>query len=74
MILAAAAVLAAAVAQSATGFGFALIASPALFAVLDPGEAVTAIAALGIVLNVLVLADGGRGLVNWRALAPLLVA
>ena len=72
MILAAAAVLAAAVAQSATGFGFALIASPALFAVLDPGEAVTAIAALGVVLNVLVLADGGRGLVNWRALAPLL--
>jgi uncharacterized membrane protein YfcA len=74
VILAAAAVVAGAVAQSATGFGFALIVSPALFAVLDPGEAVTAVAVLGIVLNVLVLADGGRGLVNWRALAPLLVA
>jgi uncharacterized membrane protein YfcA len=56
VILAAAAVLAGAVARSATGFGFALIASPALFAVFDPGEAVTGIAALGVVLNVLVLA------------------
>jgi uncharacterized protein len=74
VLLAAAAVLAGAVAQSATGFGFALIASPALFAVLDPGEAVTAVAALGLVLNVLVLVDAGRGLVNWRALAPLLVS
>lgn len=74
MLLAAVAVLAGAVAQSATGFGFALIASPALFAVVDPPEALTTISALGVVLNVLVLADGGRGLVRWRALAPLLLA
>jgi uncharacterized membrane protein YfcA len=74
VLLAAVAVLAGAVAQSATGFGFALIASPALFAVFDSGEAVTAIAVLSIVLSVLVMADGGSGLVRWRALRPVHVA
>jgi uncharacterized membrane protein YfcA len=58
--------------QSATGFGFALVLSPVLFALLDPAQAVSALLALGVVLNVLVLLDGGR--VRWRALAPLLVA
>jgi uncharacterized membrane protein YfcA len=72
VLLAAAATLAGAAVQSATGFGFALVASPALFAVLDPYEAVTAIAALGVALNVLVLADGGPGPVLWRGLVPLL--
>jgi uncharacterized membrane protein YfcA len=74
VLLAAAATLAGAAVQSATGFGFALVASPALFAVLDPYEAVTAIAALGVALNVLVLADGGPGPVLWRGLVPLLLA
>jgi uncharacterized membrane protein YfcA len=74
MPLAAAAVLAGAAVQSATGFGFALVASPALFAVLDPYEAVSALLALGAALNVLVLLDGGTGPVRWRALAPLLAA
>jgi uncharacterized membrane protein YfcA len=75
MLLAAAACFAGASVQSATGFGFALVLSPALFAVLDPFEAVTALAMLGLALNVLVLFDGGRaGPVRWRALAPLLAA
>jgi uncharacterized protein len=74
MLLAAAATLAGAAVQSATGFGFALLASPALFAVLDPYEAVSALLALGLALNLLVLADRGGGRVRWRPLAPLLLA
>ncbi len=72
--LAAVAALAGASVQSATGFGFALLLSPALFAVLDPYEAVTALLALGLLLNLLVLADGGLGNVQGRALAPMLAA
>jgi uncharacterized protein len=75
MVLAAAAAFAAASVQSATGFGFALILSPALFAVLDPYEAVTALLLLGLVLNLLVLLGGGRPApVRWRSIAPMLVA
>jgi uncharacterized membrane protein YfcA len=67
MPLAAAAALVGASIQSATGFGFALVLSPALFAALDPAEAVTSLLVLGLALNLLVLFD-------WRALAPMLVA
>jgi uncharacterized membrane protein YfcA len=75
MVLAAAATLAGATVQSATGFGFALILSPALFAVLDPYEAVTALLGLGLALNLLVLFGEGRpGPVRWRAIAPMLLA
>jgi uncharacterized protein len=74
MLVAGAATLAGAAVQSATGFGFALLASPALFAVLDPYEAVSALLALGLVLNLLVLADRGGGEVPWRTLVPLLLA
>lgn len=74
MLLAAAAALTGASVQSATGFGFALLLSPALFAVLDPYEAVTVMLALGLLLNVLVLADGDRRLIHARALVPMLVA
>lgn len=75
MALAAAAALLGAAVQSATGFGFALILSPALFAVLDPYEAVTALLGLGLALNLLVLFDGGRpGPVRWSPLVPVLVA
>jgi uncharacterized protein len=73
MLLAAAAVLTGAAVQSATGFGFALVASPALFAVLDPYEAVSALLALGLALNLLVLLDRGPGSVRRRPLAPLLL-
>ena len=61
--------------HAATGFGFALVLSPALFAVMDPVEAVTALLVLGIALNLLVLFEGGRPEhVDWRALAPMLAA
>jgi uncharacterized membrane protein YfcA len=75
MALAAAAALLAAAVQSATGFGFALILSPALLAALDRYEAITALLVLGVALNLLVLFDGGRrGPVAWRELLPVLVA
>lgn len=72
MLLAALAALAGAAVQAATGFGFALVLSPALFAVLDPAEAVTALLLLGAVLSVLVLREGHE--VSARLLAPLLLA
>jgi uncharacterized protein len=75
MALAAVAAFAGAAVQSATGFGFALVLSPALFAAMDPVEAVTALLVLGLALNLLVLFEGGRrDDVDWRALAPMLVA
>jgi uncharacterized membrane protein YfcA len=75
MALAAVAALAGAVVQSATGFGFALVLSPALFAVMEPVEAVTALLVLGLALNLLVLFEGGRAEhVDWRALVPMLLA
>jgi uncharacterized protein len=75
MLLAAVVAFAGAAVQSATGFGFALILSPALLAVLDPYEAISAVLVLGLVLNLLVLFDGGRlGPVRWQTLTPLLTA
>ena len=72
MPLALLAALAGAVVQAATGFGFALVLSPALFAVLDPVEAVTALLVLGAALSVLVLLEGHE--VRPRLLAPMLLA
>jgi len=75
MALAAAAALTGAFVQSTTGFGFALVLSPALFAVMDPVEAVMALLVLGLALSLLVLFERGRPEhVDWRALAPMLVA
>jgi uncharacterized membrane protein YfcA len=75
MVLAAVAAFVGAAMQSATGFGFALVLSPALLAVLDPYEAITALLGLGLASNVLVLFDGGRpGPVRWRELVPVLLA
>jgi uncharacterized membrane protein YfcA len=75
MALAAAAAFAGAAVQSATGFGFALVLSPALFATMDPVEAVTALLVLGLALNLLVLFERGRPEhVDWRALVPMLLA
>jgi uncharacterized protein len=67
MLLAAVAALVGAAVQSATGFGFALVLSPALFAVMEPTEAVTALLLLGAVLNMLVLLEGHD--VRWPLLA-----
>ena len=62
--------------QSASGLGFALVLSPALFAVMEPVEAVTTLLALGLALNLLVLFEGGRAQrhVDWSGLAPVLLA
>ena len=46
--------------QSATGFGFALVSAPVLFALLGPREAVTAGVVVGIQLNSLTLATERR--------------
>jgi uncharacterized membrane protein YfcA len=46
--------------QSATGFGFALVSAPILFALLGPHEAVTAGVLVALVLNGLTLASEGR--------------
>ncbi len=68
MALAAVAAFVGAFVQSTTGFGFALLLSPALFAVMDPVEAVLTLLVLGLALNVLVLFERGRPEhVDWRA-------
>ena len=75
MLLAALAALLGAFVGSATGFGFALVLSPVLFAVLEPLEAVYTLLVLSLVLNTLVLFEGGRPpYVDWRRLVPLLAA
>ena len=71
MILAALAALVGAAVQSATGFGFALVLSPALFAVMEPAEAVTVLLALGAALNLLVLLE--RHDARWSRLPPLIL-
>jgi uncharacterized membrane protein YfcA len=73
MALAAIAALVGAFIQSATGFGFALVLSPALFAVLEPEEAVGTLLVLGPALNLLVLVEGGWH-ADWRRVAPMLLA
>jgi uncharacterized membrane protein YfcA len=74
LALAAAVALAACV-QSATGFGFALVAAPALFAAMSPGGAVTAMLVLGLAVNLLVLLGERRPLeVRRGELRPVLLA
>jgi len=76
MLLAALATLVGASVASATGFGFALILSPAMFAIREPDEAVTTLLVLGLALNLLMLfGSGGQpGAIRWRAVGPLLAA
>lgn len=59
-LAAAVAVFVGAALQSATGFGFALVSAPVLFALLGPREAVSAGALLGIWLGLLTLATERR--------------
>ncbi len=74
MALAAAAAFVGAFVQSTTGFGFALLLSPAAFAALEPVEAVMTLLVLGLALNLLVLFEHGRpDHVDWRGLAPVLL-
>lgn len=55
-----AAVVAGAALQSATGFGFSLMAAPILFALLDPKPAIGLLALLGIAVNLMTLLTEGR--------------
>jgi uncharacterized membrane protein YfcA len=60
MALAALAAFAGASVQSATGFGFALVLMPALFAVLEPAEAVAVALVLASALSVFVVVESRR--------------
>lgn len=60
VLLAALAVGAGAVLQSATGFGFAIVAAPALVALVGPQATVGALSLLALVVNGLTLAGEGR--------------
>ena len=61
--------------QATTGMGFALVATPVLFAVLNPQGAIVAVTAFGLVLNLLVLlAERRRPNVPWRDVLPVLAA
>lgn len=55
LILVAVATAVAATISSATGFGFALVLSPALFAVVEPEEAITVLLILSALVNALIL-------------------
>ncbi len=54
------AVLAGGVLQSATGFGFSMLTSPLLLALIGPEQAVTASSILGFLLSGVLLAGEGR--------------
>jgi uncharacterized membrane protein YfcA len=54
------AVVAGAALQSATGFGFALVSAPLLFAATEPEQAVGLLILLGLIVNVMTLATEGR--------------
>ncbi|HYM59200.1 MAG TPA: sulfite exporter TauE/SafE family protein [Solirubrobacteraceae bacterium] len=59
-IAAGAAVMAGAALQSATGFGFALVSAPLLFAATTPEQAIGLLLLLGLEVNLLTLATEGR--------------
>jgi uncharacterized membrane protein YfcA len=54
------AVLAGAALQSATGFGFALVSAPLLFAATEPAQAVVLLILLGLLVNLITLGTEGR--------------
>lgn len=60
LILVSAAAFLGATIHSATGFGFALLLGPALFAALEPAEAITTLLVLGGLLNLLIVAGEQR--------------
>jgi uncharacterized membrane protein YfcA len=59
-LVAAAAVAAGAAVQSATGFGFSLVAAPLVFAAIGPEEAIGLLLVLGTQVNVMTLATEKR--------------
>jgi uncharacterized protein len=60
LVAAGAAVLAGATLQSATGFGFALVSGPLLFAALGPQEAIGTMLVLGVEVGILIIATERR--------------
>jgi uncharacterized protein len=75
IVLAAAAALVASCLQATTGIGFALVLTPVLFGLLSPTSAIVTATALGLVLNVLMLAgERRRPRIAWHELGPILVA
>jgi uncharacterized membrane protein YfcA len=65
-------VLAGGVLQSSTGFGFSMLTSPLLLALLGPEQAVTVASILGLLLSgVLLAGEGRRPVVAWRDAAVL---
>jgi uncharacterized membrane protein YfcA len=60
--------------QSATGFGFSLIAAPLLFAATEPEHAVGLLIVLGAEMNLLTLATEGRRPAPLRREAALILA
>lgn len=66
--------LAGGVLQSSTGFGFAMLSSPLLLALIGPQQTVTASAILGCLLSTfLLVGEGRRPAVSVRDAAPLVV-
>jgi uncharacterized membrane protein YfcA len=61
--------------QATAGLGFALVLSPAAFALLEPEGAILAVTVLGLTLNALVLfGERRRPRVAWGEVRPFLVA
>lgn len=73
VILAVVGVVAGAALQSATGFGFSLVAAPLLFAAVGPKEAVGALIVVGTFTSVLTIATEGRRPAPLRREALLLL-
>jgi uncharacterized protein len=72
-LVAVAAVAAGAAVQSATGFGFSVVAAPLVFATVEPQQAVGLMIVLGSLVNVLTLAtERRRPRPVWRECAVLL--
>jgi len=75
VLLAAVATLVAAAIQSTTGLGFAMIAAPALLAVLEPREAITLLLLLSLLVSLLLLFGERRPLaIRRRDLTAVLAA
>ena len=75
LVLVAAGTLLAACVQATGGIGFALILTPLLFALLPAVGAIVVATGLGLLLNALVLfAERRRPTVDWKEVAPILIA
>jgi uncharacterized protein len=75
LVIATAGLFVASTIQAATGFGFALVAGPVLYAVAPPSAAVALVLLLGEVVNILILfGEHRRPQIDWSAVRPCLAA